>query len=230
MFTFLCWRITFKTFGINHVSKLSWLLKADPDTYSHLPFSRNQHDSGLTIFRDHFSATKKKNLFFKNWSIVDSQNIYWYIHTYVHAYKDAFLLQVNTRYWLWFSVVLVFFTQLRLTLLWPTGTVAHQAPLSKGFSRQDRSNGLPFPSPGIEPTSRCMSFIAGGLYCWASEESPPWYRAILAAHLFCLWWFASVTLTLLTYPFPHPFPLGNHKFVFHINESVLYQCRDLSWL
>ena len=109
MFTFPCWRITFKTFGINHVSKLSWLLKADPDTYSHLPFSRSQHDSGLTIFRDHFSATKKKNLFFKNWSIVDSQNIYWYIHTYVHAYKDAFLLQVNTRYWLWFSVMLVFF-------------------------------------------------------------------------------------------------------------------------
>ena len=37
-------------------------------------------------------------------------------------------------------------------------TVAHQAPLSKGFSRQEYWNGLPFPSPGdlpdpgIEPT------------------------------------------------------------------------------
>ena len=38
-------------------------------------------------------------------------------------------------------------------------TVAHQAPLSMGFSRQDYCSGLPFPSPGdlpdpgIEPTS-----------------------------------------------------------------------------
>ena len=38
-------------------------------------------------------------------------------------------------------------------------TVAHQAPLSMGFSRQDYWNGLPFPFPGdlpdlgIEPTT-----------------------------------------------------------------------------
>ena len=30
-------------------------------------------------------------------------------------------------------------------------TVAHQAPLSVGFSRQDYSSGLPFPSPGDLP-------------------------------------------------------------------------------
>ena len=30
-------------------------------------------------------------------------------------------------------------------------TVAHQAPLSVGFSRQDYGNGLPFPSPGDVP-------------------------------------------------------------------------------
>ena len=28
-------------------------------------------------------------------------------------------------------------------------TVAHQAPLSKGFSSQEYWSGLPFPSPGI---------------------------------------------------------------------------------
>ena len=45
--------------------------------------------------------------------------------------------------------------QLSVTL-W---TVAHQAPLSRGFSRQEHWCGLPFPSPrdlpnpGIEPTS-----------------------------------------------------------------------------
>ena len=38
-------------------------------------------------------------------------------------------------------------------------TVAHQAPLSMGFSRQEYWNGLPFPLPedlpnlGVEPTS-----------------------------------------------------------------------------
>ena len=30
-------------------------------------------------------------------------------------------------------------------------TVAHQAPLSVGFSRQEYWNGLPFPSPGDLP-------------------------------------------------------------------------------
>ena len=46
--------------------------------------------------------------------------------------------------------------QLCLTL-WTPWTVAHQAPLSMGFSRQEYWSGLPFPSlgklldPGIEP-------------------------------------------------------------------------------
>ena len=31
----------------------------------------------------------------------------------------------------------------------PSWTVAHQAPLSMGFSRQEYWSGLPFPSPGI---------------------------------------------------------------------------------
>ena len=42
-------------------------------------------------------------------------------------------------------------------------TVAHQAPLSMGFSRQEYWNGLPFPlpgdlpNPGIEPLSPAMA-------------------------------------------------------------------------
>ena len=45
------------------------------------------------------------------------------------------------------------------TLLLPPLTVAHQAPLSMGFSRQEYQSGLPFPSPedlpdpGIKPMS-----------------------------------------------------------------------------
>ena len=47
----------------------------------------------------------------------------------------------------------------RVQLSVTTWTVAHQAPLSMGFSRQECWNGLPFPSPGdlpdpgIEPAS-----------------------------------------------------------------------------
>ena len=46
-------------------------------------------------------------------------------------------------------------------------TVAHQASLSMGFPRQDYWSGLPIPppghlpDPGIEPTSACISCIAG---------------------------------------------------------------------
>ena len=52
--------------------------------------------------------------------------------------------------------------KLCLTLLTPW-TVAHQAPLSKGFFRQEYWSGLPFPSPGnlpdpgIEPSSPALA-------------------------------------------------------------------------
>ena len=44
-------------------------------------------------------------------------------------------------------------------------TVAHQAPLSKGFSRQEYCSGLPFPSPGdlSDPAIEPMSPVAPAL-------------------------------------------------------------------
>ena len=39
----------------------------------------------------------------------------------------------------------------RVQLFETLWTVAHQAPLSMGFSRQEYWNGLPFPSPGDLP-------------------------------------------------------------------------------
>ena len=45
---------------------------------------------------------------------------------------------------------------------WPPSTVARQAPLSMGFSRQEYWSGLPFPlsgdllDPGIEPESPAL--------------------------------------------------------------------------
>ena len=48
-------------------------------------------------------------------------------------------------------------------LLWSPWTVAHQAPLSMGFSRQEYWTGLscPPPDPGIEPVSPMTPELAG---------------------------------------------------------------------
>ena len=54
----------------------------------------------------------------------------------------------------------------RVQLLATLWTIAHQAPLSMGFSRQEYWSGLPFPSPGdllnpgIEPTSLMSPALA----------------------------------------------------------------------
>ena len=64
------------------------------------------------------------------------------------------------------SCVLVFVTP---------GTVAHQAPLSMGFPRQDYWSGLPFPSPGdllnpgIKPVSPAL---AGKFFTTEPPEKP----------------------------------------------------------
>ena len=63
--------------------------------------------------------------------------------------------------------------------LWPL-CVAHQAPLSLGFLRQEYWSGLPFPSPGdlpnpgYEPTSPAM---ADGVFTTDHQGSPS--RALL---------------------------------------------------
>ena len=55
----------------------------------------------------------------------------------------------------------------RVQLFVTPWTVAHQAPLSMGFSRQEYWSGLPFPSPddlpdpGIDPFSPAL---AGGFF------------------------------------------------------------------
>ena len=65
-----------------------------------------------------------------------------------------------------FSCVRIFAT------LW---TVAHQAPLSMGFSRQEYWRGLPcpppgdLPNPGIEPKSPAL---AGGFFTTEPPEKP----------------------------------------------------------
>ena len=57
-------------------------------------------------------------------------------------------------------------------------TVAHQAPLSVGFPRQEYWSGLPFPSPGdlpnpgIEPRSPASPVLAGRFFTTAPPGKP----------------------------------------------------------
>ena len=72
------------------------------------------------------------------------------------------------------------------SFLRPPWTVAHEAPLSMGFSRQEYWSGLPFlspedlPDPGIEPGSPALQ--AGSLP-FEPQGSP------------CLWYFVRAART-----------------------------------
>ena len=76
----------------------------------------------------------------------------------------------------WLPCILSHFS--RVQLLATPWTVAHQAPLSMGFSRQEYWSGLPFPSPGdlsdpgIESTSHYVSCTGRRvLYSWATWDT-----------------------------------------------------------
>ena len=80
-------------------------------------------------------------------------------------------------------------------ILW---TVAHQAPLSVEFSRQEYWSGLPFPPPGdlpnpaVEPTCPEAPALAGGFF---TTEPPPPHKTwqLLLSHLHS---FTSIFLSL----------------------------------
>ena len=73
----------------------------------------------------------------------------------------------------------------RVQLFVALWTVARQAPLSMGFSRQEYWSGLPFPppgdlpDPGIEFESLVSLALAGGLF----TTSATW-----EGHGYCGWW------------------------------------------
>ena len=70
-------------------------------------------------------------------------------------------------------------------------TVAHQAPLSMGFPRQEYWSGLPFPTsgdlpnPGIEPMSLVSPALAGRFSTIAPPGSPSsrWYLKVISGRL-----------------------------------------------
>ena len=66
-------------------------------------------------------------------------------------------------------------------------TIAHQAPLSRGLSRQEYWSGLPFPppgggaNPGVEPASLVSPALAGGFF----TAAPPGKPQLLGIVTFC---------------------------------------------
>ena len=92
----------------------------------------------------------------------------------------------------------------RVPLFATPWTVAHQAPLSMGFSRQEYWSGLPrpppgnLPDPGIEPESLMSHALAGGLFTtsatWEaqSQTGAPTYFSI---HVELRWVLSSATAT-----------------------------------
>ena len=72
------------------------------------------------------------------------------------------------------ACMLSHFSRVRLfATLW---TVAHQAPLSMGFSRQEYWSGLPcpppgdLPNPGMEPASLTSPALAGELFTTSASS------------------------------------------------------------
>ena len=66
----------------------------------------------------------------------------------------------------------------RVQLFATPWTVAHEAPLSMEFSRQEYWSGLPFPSPGdlpdpgIEQVSLASPALAGGFFTTVPPRKP----------------------------------------------------------
>jgi len=86
----------------------------------------------------------------------------------------------NWSPWPWMGLVNEWVKSLsRVWLFVSPWTIAHHAPPSMGFSRQEYWSGVPFPSPedlpnpGIEPGSHCRQM----LYCMSHQGSPNGSRA-----------------------------------------------------
>ena len=94
-----------------------------------------------------------------------------------------------------FSRVQLFATQ------WTLWTVAHQAPLSMGSSRQEYWSGLPcppprdLPDPGIEPVS-CGSCTAGGFFISEPLGKPHIY-------IFHIYTYIYISIHVYTHIYTH---------------------------
>ena len=93
----------------------------------------------------------------------------WWITEFLMPPLHFFILQTifNTMY---HSVYVHTKPLQSCPILFDPGCVAHQVPLSMGFSRQENWSGLPcppprdFPNPGNKPVSLTSPALAGGFF------------------------------------------------------------------
>ena len=80
-------------------------------------------------------------------------------HTQTHTYEIYWLYKLFSNQVILERKQVLMYAQLlsRVRTFVTPWTVAHQAPLSMGFLRQEYWSGLPFPSPGIFPTQESNS-------------------------------------------------------------------------
>ena len=96
-------------------------------------------------------------------------------HTHTRVLAQSQTSTLNTSDEMRFVCAQSFSRVWLLTTLW---TVAHQAPLAMGFSRQEHWSGLPFPPPGdlpdsgIKPASPASSALAGGFFTTEPPGKP----------------------------------------------------------
>ena len=79
----------------------------------------------------------------------------------------------------------------RVQLFATLWTVAHQAPLSTGFSRQEYWNGFPgpppgdLPNPGMEPASLMSLAFAGGFFTTNNTWETPCVCVYVCIQMVC---------------------------------------------
>ena len=99
---------------------------------------------------------------------------YWstcYI-SFVHSVPSYTVLSTGTLS-IFVCVCLFVFSHVQLFETW--GTIAYQAPMSIGFSRQEHWSGLPFPPPGDLPNSGIKPVsptLAGGFFTTEPPGKP----------------------------------------------------------
>ena len=100
------------------------------------------------------------------------------------------------------------FTQIHVQIFATPWTVAHQAPLSMGFPKQEYWSGLPFPppgdlpDPGIKPQSPALQVDS------LSSEPPGKPIYTIYTHTHKCWWLSCIQL------FVTPWTLAYQTFLF----------------
>ena len=80
-----------------------------------------------------------------------------------------------------YKLCAVLIAQFRVGLFVTSRIVAHEAPLSMGFSRQEYRSGMPcpqpedLPHPGIKRTSLTSPALAGGFFTTCATWMPPYH-------------------------------------------------------